>query len=144
MLDQNRIRLMTNLARYEDGAGKEDLRISKYYRSDYIGIGLLKNFILTTIGYFLVWGAIIAYNMEYLLDNLHKVNMSVVILEFVIGYLLFLVLYSVVTYIRKRRRYEEARENVKNYYDGLNELARLYGQDEQRGKKKEPRGGVHS
>ena len=34
--------------------GKEDLRISKYYRGDYIGLGLLKNFILTTIGYFRV------------------------------------------------------------------------------------------
>ena len=35
---------MTNLARYEDGAGKEDLRISKYYRGDYIGLGLLEEF----------------------------------------------------------------------------------------------------
>lgn len=144
MLDQNRIRLMTNLARYEGGTGKEDLRISKYYRGDYIGIGLLKNFILTTFGYFLVWGAIIAYNMEYLLDNLHKVNMSVVILEFVIGYILFLILYSTVTWIRRRRRYEAARESVKVYYNGLGELARLYGQDEQKGKKKEPRGGAYS
>ena len=48
-----------------------------------------------------MWGAIIAYNMEYLLDNLHKVNMSVVILEFVIGYLLFLTLYSVVNIYQK-------------------------------------------
>ena len=40
MLDQNRIRVMTNLARYEDGAGKEDLRISKYYPVSYTHLTL--------------------------------------------------------------------------------------------------------
>lgn len=134
---------MTNLARYEGRNGKENLRISKYYRSDYIGLGLLKNLVLTTFGYLLVWSAIVAYNLEYLLDNLHKVNIPVVILEFAVGYLLFVTLYSIVAYRKRRQRYEEARKSVKGYYDGLSDLARLYGKDAQMEKPK-PRGGNHS
>ena len=91
-----------------------------------------------------MWAAIIAYHMEYLLDNLHKVNMSVVIIEFAAGYLLFLVLYSVITFMKRRRKYEAAKIHVKQYYDGLTELSRLYGHDAQKRKTKEPRGGSHS
>ena len=37
MLDEKKIRLMTDLARYENQHGKEELKISRYYRSDYLG-----------------------------------------------------------------------------------------------------------
>lgn len=35
---------MTKLARYESGEGKEELRIARYYRSDYIGLAMFRNF----------------------------------------------------------------------------------------------------
>lgn len=44
MLNKEKVRLMTKLARYEQKEEKRYLKISKYYRSDYIGIALLKNF----------------------------------------------------------------------------------------------------
>ena len=44
MLDEKKIRLMTELAKYEKKHGKEDLRISRYYRSDYLGLALLRIF----------------------------------------------------------------------------------------------------
>ena len=44
MLKEEKIRLMTKLARYESGEGKEELRIARYYRSDYIGLALFSQF----------------------------------------------------------------------------------------------------
>ena len=44
MLDEKKIRLMTDLARYENQHGKEELKISRYYRSDYLGLALFRNF----------------------------------------------------------------------------------------------------
>ena len=38
MLNEKRIRLMTKLARYESGEGKEELRIARYYRLSLIHI----------------------------------------------------------------------------------------------------------
>ena len=126
MVDENKIRLMTRLARYESGDGKEELRIVKNSFMGYLCLGFFKNFILTTLGYFMVWGFIIAYNMDYLLDNIHKVQMSVVLVEFLVGYLVFLILYSFLVYAYRLRKYNRAKSNVKKYYAGLSELASNY------------------
>lgn len=49
MLNEQKIKKMRKLAAYESGKGREDLSISNYYRSDYIGLALIKNFFITTI-----------------------------------------------------------------------------------------------
>ena len=46
MLNEQKIKKMRKLATYESGKGRKQLRISKYYRSDYIGLSLIKNFFL--------------------------------------------------------------------------------------------------
>ena len=51
MLDVQKIKKMHKLAAYESGEGKQHLAISNYYRSDYIGLALIKNFFLTTMAY---------------------------------------------------------------------------------------------
>ena len=128
MLDVEKIRLMTELVRYENEQNREDLKVSRYYRSDYIGIALLKNLLIMSIGYVLLWGVIIAYNLDYLLDNLHKMDFAFVIFEFAVGYVIIVLLYSIITYIIKFSRYEKARKSVGGYYEKLGELMEIYGE----------------
>ena len=47
---------MIHLAMYEQVDGKEDIAISRFFRLDYIGLGLLKNFVLVTVAYFILIG----------------------------------------------------------------------------------------
>jgi len=131
MLDAEKIHLMTRLARYENGQGKEDLKISRYYRSDYIGIGLFKNLLVVTLGYILLWSLIVVYNLDFLLDNLHKLNFSFIALEVVIGYVIVILIYSIITYVMRFSRYLKAKKSVQEYYMGLSELLNLYGEPEQ-------------
>ncbi len=42
MLDKRRIRLMTKLALYEQSDAWKDLKISGYYKEDYVGLKTLK------------------------------------------------------------------------------------------------------
>ena len=128
MLDEEKIRLMTKLAHYESEQGKEELKISRYYRSDYIGIGLLKNLLLVSVGYILLWSLVIAYNLDFLLDNLHKLNFSFIIFEVVVGYIVIVAIYSIITYLKKHSEYRKAKKSVQEYYGKLNELMRLYGE----------------
>lgn len=144
MLNVEKVRLMTDLARYESNEGKEDLRISRYYRRDYIGLAMFKNFLLTTIGYLLLWTAVISYNIDYLLNNIHRMNFTMAILEFIFGYIIFITVYSIITYVKRHGEYTRARKNVKAYYAKLNDLAKGYGQNDQKTKKKELAGGNHS
>ena len=70
MLNLEKVKLMNHLAMYENNAGKTYLPISKFYRSDYIGMALIKNFFLVTIGYLLLVAVIFAYFAEYLLSDI--------------------------------------------------------------------------
>ena len=42
MLNEEKIKIMNKLAMYEQGEGKKYLPVSRYYRSDYIGLSLLR------------------------------------------------------------------------------------------------------
>ena len=141
MLNEKRIRLMTKLARYESGEGKEELRIARYYRSDYIGLALIKNFFLVTIGYGLILALIAAYNLEYLLDNVHKmdlVSLGVVVLA---GYVGTLVVYTLLTYIQYTVKYHRAKKSVKEYYSQLTRLEKIYNREEKKFAGREMSGG---
>ncbi len=141
MLKKEKIRLMTKLTRYESGEGKEELRIARYYRSDYIGLALIKNFFLVTIGYGLILAVIAAYNLEYLLDNVHKmdlISLGVVVLG---GYIGILVLYSVLTYIQYTVKYHKAKKSVKQYYTQLTKLEKIYTREEKKFAGREMSGG---
>ena len=98
MLKKEKIRLMTKLARYESGEGKEELRIARYYRSDYIGLALFRNFFLASIGYLVILLLVGAYFAEFLADHLHTLNVTWIGMMIVGGYLVTISVYSVVTY----------------------------------------------
>lgn len=121
---------MMELARYEDGEGKEELRISRYYRSDYLGIALFKNLILASIGYVVVLGLIAAYFSDFLLNNVHKMNLVLLAVIIIGGYLITLTIYSAVTYTISSLRYSRAKRGVQAYDRKLEQLEELYKQED--------------
>ena len=54
MLDERKVKLMTQLALYDQTQGKEDFKISEYYRKDYAGVHILYTVLWVTIGYIAV------------------------------------------------------------------------------------------
>ena len=43
MVNEEKVRLMTRLAMYEQSTGKEDLEKGRYFKSDYVKYNCLKN-----------------------------------------------------------------------------------------------------
>ena len=132
MLNLEKVKLMNHLAMYENNAGKTYLPISKFYRSDYIGMALIKNFFLVTIGYLLLVAVIFAYFAEFLLNSIHKMNLVTLGAELIIGYLVVLAVYTVLTYVQYSVRYHRAKKSVKQYYIQLTKLERMYGKNEKK------------
>ena len=61
MVNEEKVKVMNRLAMYEHGEGRKYLPVSRYYRSDYIGLALIKNFFIfclisskAVISYFLL------------------------------------------------------------------------------------------
>ena len=132
MLNEEKIKIMNKLAMYEQGEGKKYLPVSRYYRSDYIGLALIKNFFLVTIGYCLILAGIAAYFGEYLVDNIHKMDLVAVGRNAVIGYVVVLVVFSVATYIQYSVKYHKAKKSVKEYYQELTQLIKIYSREEKK------------
>ena len=51
MLDERKVKLMTRMALYEEQQGREDLKVSGYYRKDYTSLHTLATILWVTIGY---------------------------------------------------------------------------------------------
>ena len=132
MLNEEKIKIMNKLAMYEQGEGKKYLPVSKFYRSDYIGLAMIKNFFLVTIGYVLIVAAIGVYFGEYLLENIHKMNLIAMGIYLIIGYVVVLVAYSVMTYIQYSVKYYQAKKSVRQYYSELTELNKIYAREEKK------------
>ena len=132
MINEEKVKIMTKIAMYEQGKGRKYLPVSKYYRSDYIGLALIKNFFLVTIGYIMAVAAVAVYFGEYLMENLHKMDLVSMGIYMIVGYVAALVGYSILTYIQYSVKYYKAKKSVKEYYIQLTELSKIYTREEKR------------
>jgi hypothetical protein len=141
MINEEKVKVMTKLAMYEQGEGRKYLPVSKYYRSDYIGLALIKNFFLVTFGYILALAGIAAYFSEYLMDNIHKMDLISIGSWILIGYGIVLLFFSLFTYIQYTVKYHSAKKSVKKYYAELTKLEKIYGREERKSSARGTAGG---
>ena len=70
MLHPDRVRLMTRMTIFEESEeGKKALRMSKFYKNDYVRWELMKTILSVTMGYLLILVLIGMYYSEYLIAN---------------------------------------------------------------------------
>ena len=132
MLNEEKVKVMNKLAMYEKGEGRKYLPVSKYYRSDYIGLALIKNFFLVTIGYALLMAGAAAYFGDYLMENIHKMDLVTLGIYVLLGYAAALLAYSLLTYIQYSVKYHRAKKSVKQYYMDLTKLEKMYEREEKK------------
>lgn len=126
MIDEERVRLMTKLAFFEKKEENKSLKIAKFYRRDFIGLALLKNFFAATIAYCFVFAVVCAIDMEDIMSTLNNLDFRPVIVNTIIGYIVFLLLYSLVTYILASIRYRSAKKKIEQYNETLRQLEKHY------------------
>lgn len=131
MLNNRKIRLMTKLAIYEEKEGKEDIRMSKYYKSDYVRYHMLKNIVSVTVAYILILAMIISYNLEIIIRdavNLDYKKYGVYALGF---YILILTIYITGSIIGYSIKYDKSRKKLGKYYKLLRKLTKMYEEENQ-------------
>ena len=129
MLNNRKIRLMTKLAIYEEKEGKEDIKMSKYYKSDYVRYHMLKNIVSVTVAYILILVMIIVYNLELIVRdavNLDYKRYGVYALGF---YVLILSIYITGSIIGYSMKYDSSRKKLGRYYKMLRKLSRMYEEE---------------
>lgn len=138
MVNEEKVRLMTKLAMYEDADGKKEIPVASYFQSDYISYHVIKTAIFVTIAYLIILGLWAVYKMDYILANLNPEPLTALIRKIVIIYVIILAVYLVISYFIYRFRYRRIRKDLKEYYHLLKQLNTLYDQEEQRVEIQEP------
>lgn len=129
MLNNTKIRVMAKLALYEQRNGKEDIRMGKYYKTDYVRLQVLKTVVSVTIGYALILLMIGMYKSEYIISKAVTLNFTrigQVILGF---YIMIITVYIIGSIIGYSFHYDKSRKHLSKYYKSLKKLSSIYQEE---------------
>lgn len=131
MINNSKVKLMTKLAVYEK-KHKDDIEISKYSKSDYVRLNLIKNVLSATVAYILVLVIIGLYQMEYLIANavtLDYKSLGVKILGF---YCIVLIVFVLSGLLISSVQYSKSMKRLNKYLKRLRILKKYYDEQEEK------------
>lgn len=130
MLSEERIRKMIRLSDYEKGIGSTDLKRTHYWKMDYVRLQVLKTVLAVFISMVLVFMLLALYNLEYVLQHVLELPYRAILLYGGIAFAVAEIAAVIVTVRLAGREYDESRSRVKEYYVTLQELEKLYEEEE--------------
>lgn len=130
MVNEDRIKLMTRMAAYEKEEHKKNKTIVSFFRSDYISMQMLKSIISTTIAFLIMLGLYVLYDFEVFMKEIYKMDMFEFAKNVIIIYLIFVGIFSVITYVVSLYQYNRALQSTRLYYANLKKMSRIYGEEE--------------
>lgn len=129
MLNYRKIRLMNKLAVYESKEGKEDIHLSKYYKTDYVRLQVIKAIVSATVGYLLILLMIGLYNMEMLIKNAVSLDYKT-IGTYVLGfYIMTVTVYGLGSLVGYSWKYDASRKKLARYYKLIRRLQKIYQEE---------------
>ena len=118
MLNEEKIRQMTELALLKKSKGEQMFEIDNYFEEDYVGKHMLRSFFVYTVCFALVVVLAILYNLENLMSSMNPIGLLSVI--YILIYVLGLLRFEIITYRFFSKKYDEAQKDLKIYNDRLN------------------------
>lgn len=126
MINEEKVVLMTRAALYEKKAGKKELKITSYFRHDYVSLQVLSGWFFMSVCFVLgalLWGFC---NMEYLLDNIHKMDLKSFGTTAAMLYILLAAAYGCIVFGVSFCRYYIAKRNAGAYGHTLKKISNIY------------------
>lgn len=132
MLNEDKVKLMTQMAIYEKRKGKKDMKLTKYFHSDYVSWNMIKTAFAVTVSYMLAAGCWVLYHMEYYLENLYTLDFAELIKSFLTYYAAALAGFLVLSYIVYSVRYNMTMKSLKRFRVKLKKVRQM-DQEEAKG-----------
>jgi hypothetical protein len=122
MLDNEKVRLMTQIAIYEKGKGKDDIKRVQFYEKDFISYNNFKMQVSVTFALLFIMGVEFA---NIVLDNLAVINAYNFIwlaVKYVIIWVILMITYTTLSTIANKKTYSKSRKRIETYEALLNDL----------------------
>ena len=140
MLNEEKVKYMTELAIFEKNEGKKIFPINRYFKKDYVGGQMFRSFFGYTFCYLLFLLMWVLYKLDELLNEMSIDEILDAAKKWGVIYAAGLVLYLIVTWIVYSKRYDYAARSQTMYTSKLKHLVRRY-EKERPERKRDNRGG---
>lgn len=126
MVNEEKVRMMTKIAIYEEGRGKQTLPMGEYYRRDYIGKQMIKSLFFGTIAFCILAALWVGYGFDYLITYFISLDIQHMLLMALVLYGVFMVIYLFITYVLSAWQYKRGMKSRKVYEKALKRLESMY------------------
>ena len=131
MLNNRRIRIMTQLAIYEKKEGKPDFKLARYYKTDYARMQALKSILWATVCFVIGIGVFAIYKLEWLLDNLMTMDYKELGWKLLGAYIAVVSIYVIGSIFGYSIYYTLSRKKLNRYYKLLGKLKSIYKEEDE-------------
>ncbi len=130
-MNAGKIRRMAKIEQFIEKESDDHLKTARYYRSDYLGLQLIRNFFLVTIGYLLVMALYFLRHGMAMLDHLYIQDIGRLSLGWIAGYIVVLAVYTLLTYTIYSLRFAKAQKMERFLDHQLEKMQEKYEPDSQ-------------
>lgn len=130
MISEEKVKIMSEMARYEKNYGKDDFHVYKYEKKDYIRLETIKTSISLLIAFLILTGLLCIIKLDDVIMNLRD---GKVIISAAVILVIYMVIYLIYIHFIKEsaaKHYDEVRARVLIYDKHLEELQALYEVEE--------------
>ena len=130
MLNEERVKHMVKLADYETKRGNEEMKISSYFKNDYISMNTLASLVWMTIAYILCIVAIWLSVREFVTVELTEPQIQSLVVLIVGLYLVLFIMYMVIARRFYKKKHARAYHRMKRFKEDLAVLERMYEKED--------------
>jgi hypothetical protein len=126
MLNEDKIRLMNEIASYEKREAGMLRSAQKYFRGDYIAKHLLQSFLAYTLSFVLILGVVLLYKLDRLLGVANVKEIASWGWKAGAFYFAGLILFELLTAVIYDRRYSLAQKKLAKHLSQMDKLKKRY------------------
>lgn len=125
MINEEKVKLMTKVASYETGTGREDIRTMSYFRGDYVSFNVFITLLGVTVSLIFFFLADLGEHIFGNLDQAFALDFTSLGAGYLTIWTVFMVVYGITGTIIYRNRYNEASFRVERYQKWLKDIIRM-------------------
>lgn len=126
MVDKEKLKLMIDLARYEEKNGKKNYIINSYFQFDYVERHMLGGFVAYTLCFILVFILIFFYRFDEVSNQTNILVILEMFKPYLTYYVIGLLVYELIIIIVYTLRYSMGKREVRTQSNKLKKLKKKY------------------
>lgn len=126
MVDKEKLRMMIDLARYEEKRGKKNYIINSYFQFDYVERHMLGGFLAYTLCFMLVFALIVFYRFDEISNQTNILVILDMFRPYLTYYVMGLLIYELIVIIVYTLRYSKGKREIKTESNKLKKLNKKY------------------